>query len=153
MSPDGNSANAGIPAVSSANVAVEPEKAVAQGSPSLVAISSGAYIVKRPSEWMDSESAYALLDENPKSKWASKRGEVTAQTIVIALPERTVLSTLEFDNASFDSQFKGASAKDISVEMSDSGENDGYQKVADVSLADAADNQSFKTAAEVAGSD
>src|SRR5438128_12290235 len=38
--------------------------------PSLVALSAGAYVVKRPSEWMESESAYALLDENPQSKWA-----------------------------------------------------------------------------------
>src|SRR5437773_11453623 len=39
--------------------------------PSLVALSAGAYIVKRPSEWMDSESAFALLDENTRSHWAT----------------------------------------------------------------------------------
>src|SRR5947208_2575149 len=67
--------------------------------PSLVAMSSGAYIVKRPSEWMDRESAYALLDENPDSFWATQRGTVSPQTIVIALAERTLLKSVEFDNS------------------------------------------------------
>ncbi len=116
---------------------------------SLVALSAGAYIVKRPSEWMQSESAYALLDENPASLWATDRGVVSPQTIVIALPEKTLLKTMEFDNASTESQFKGCSAKDITVEVSDTSESDGFQKIADVSLQDRVNNQLFPVSAEV----
>lgn len=119
--------------------------------PSLVAISAGAYIVKRPSEWMDSESAYAMLDENPRSKWATSRGVVSPQTIVIALPEKTLLKTLEFDNASIDSQFTGCSAKDITVEVSDASANDGFQQIAEVSLQDRMDDQRFPVSREMPG--
>ena len=118
---------------------------------SLVALSAGAYVVKRPSEWMDSESAYALLDENPRTKWATARGTTSSQTIVIALSEKTLLKTIEFDNQSIDSQFTGCSAKDITVEMSDASENDGFQKIAEVSLKDREDNQRFAVSAEVPG--
>ena len=118
---------------------------------SLVALSAGAYVAQRPSEWMDSESAYALLDENTGSKWASKRGTVSPQTIVIALPEKTLLKTLEFDNHSTDTQFEGCSAKDISVEVSDTSATDGFRKIADVSLQDRVDNQRFPVSAEVPG--
>ena len=129
---------------------LSPDERKALG-PSLVALSAGAYIVERPSEWMASESAYAMLDENPGSKWASKRGVVTPQTIVLALPERTVLKTLEFDNAQIDQQFAGCSAKDVTVEVSDTSATEGFRKIAEVSLADRADNQRFPAAAEVPG--
>lgn len=119
--------------------------------PSLVALSAGAYIVQRPSEWMASESAYAMLDENPGSKWASKRGVVSPQTIVLALPEKTLLKALEFDNNRIDSQFEGCSAKDITVEISDTSAQQGFQQIAEVSLRDRVDNQRFAVAAEVAG--
>jgi len=100
---------------------------------------------------MDSESAYALLDENPRSQWATARGTTSPQTIVIALPERTVLNTIEFDNSHVDSQFTGCSAKDVSVEVSDTNENDGFQKISDVSLKDRIDNQRFTVSSEVPG--
>jgi outer membrane protein OmpA-like peptidoglycan-associated protein len=123
----------------------------ASREPSLVAISAGAFVVKRPQEWMDDESAFQLLDERPNTKWATPRGVTGAQTIVIALPERTSLKTLEFDNNYIDDQFVGCSAKDITVEMSDTNENDGFQKIADVSLKDRVDNQRFSPSAEVSG--
>lgn len=148
-----NSANSRGETSSTTSTTLNPsaDQAAAKRELSLVALSAGAYIVKRPSEWMDEESSYALLDENPRSKWASKRGVVSPQTIVIALPERTTLSAIEFDNASIDSQFTGCSAKDISVEVSDTNENDGFQKIADVSLKDRADNQRFLVSSEVPG--
>jgi outer membrane protein OmpA-like peptidoglycan-associated protein len=119
--------------------------------PSLVSISSGAFVVKRPQEWMDDTSAFHLLDENPKTMWASPRDVTTPQTIVIALSEKTLLKTLEFDNARIDSQFKGCSAKDITVEVSDTSDTDGFHKIADVSLKEETDNQRFSTFAELPG--
>lgn len=120
--------------------------------PSLVALSAGAYVVKRPQEWMDDESAFHLLDERTDTIWATPRGVTSPQTIVIALAEKTLLKTVEFDNNShIDGQFEGCSARDITVEMSDANENDGFQKIADVSLKDRVDNQRFSVSAEVPG--
>ena len=127
------------------------DQTAANREPSLVALSAGAFVVKRPQEWMDDESAFHLLDEGPKSKWATPRGVTSPQTIVIALYEKTQLKTLDFDNYSIDSQFVGCSAKDIIVEMSDTDENSGFQKIADVSLKDREDNQRFPVSAEVPG--
>ncbi|MDQ2974796.1 MAG: OmpA family protein [Acidobacteriota bacterium] len=131
---------------------VEPsgDPNTANREPSLVSVSAGAFIVKRPSEWADFESAFNLIDERP-NMWATEKGVTTPQVIVIALPEKTLLKSVEFDNENVDGQFGGCSAKDISVEMSDTSENDGFQKIADVSLKDRVDNQRFSVSAEVPG--
>ena len=127
------------------------EEETPEAEESLVSILAGAYVVKRPKEWMDDTSAFHILDENPNTKWATPRGEINPQTIVIALPEKTLLKTLEFDNSHIDSQFGGCSAKDITVEVSDTSESDGFQKIADVSLKDRQDHQRFPVSAEVPG--
>ena len=127
------------------------EEKTAEPEQSLVSILAGAYVVKRPKEWMDDESAFHMLDEKANTKWSTPRGDVSPQTIVIALPEKTVLRTLEFDNSHIDSQFTGCSAKDITIEMSDTNQNDGFQKIADVSLKDREDHQRFPVSAEVPG--
>ena len=123
----------------------------ASREPSLVSLSAGAFVVKRPSEWGDDYSAFHLLDENPRSLWDTEKGVTSPQVIVIALPEKTLLKAVEFDNAAADSQFKGCRAKDITVEMSDTSESDGFQKLADVSLRDGEDNQRFPVSAQVPG--
>ena len=117
----------------------------------VVSLLAGGFVTKRPNEWADFESAFNLLDERTSSIWATNRGVVTPQTIVIALAEKTLLKTLEFSTGSVDSQFTGCSAKDIAVEMSDSSAEDGFQKIAEVSLKDRQDNQRFPVSAEVPG--
>ena len=74
---------------------------------------------------------------------------VSPQTIVIALPEKTLLKTLAFDVASADCA--GCAAKDVLVEMSDTSATSGFQKIAQVTLKDKADNQTFPAQAEVPG--
>ncbi|MEA2691545.1 MAG: OmpA-OmpF porin, family [Acidobacteriota bacterium] len=118
--------------------------------PSLISFSAGALIVQKPQEYDDSWSAFWLLDERPESGWATPKGVVTPQVIVIALPERTVLKRMEFDTASTDGD-GGRGAKDIAVEISDSSAKDGFKKIADVTLKDRADRQSFPVVAEVPG--
>ena len=122
-----------------------------QQQASLVSLLAGAYVVKRPNEWGEYQSSFNLLDERLSSKWATDRGVISPQTIVIALPEKTLLKTLEFSNGSVDAQFTGCGAKDISVEMSDTSESDGFQKIADVSLKEREDNQQFPVSAEIPG--
>ncbi len=149
--PEQSSATPPAPVPSSPSSGPSGIQPAAAREPSLVSLSAGAFVVKRPQEWMDDESAFHFLDEKPGSKWATPRGVTSPQTIVIALPERTLLKTLEFDNANVDTQFQGCSAKDITIEVSDTNEKDGFQKIADVSLKDLVDHQRFPVTAEIPG--
>jgi outer membrane protein OmpA-like peptidoglycan-associated protein len=119
--------------------------------PSLVSLSAGALVVKRPSEWAGFASAFNLIDERPRSIWATERYVTAPQTIVIALAERTSLKVLEFDSGSAELQFKGCSAKNIVLEMSDESEDAGYRPIARVALEDRTDGQRFPVAADVPG--
>lgn len=119
--------------------------------PSLVSLSTGAFPVKAPPTSYVYTSSVELLDERPKSCWRSVSGATPPQVFVIALPERTVLKSLEFDCAYDLFNKEGACAKDVSVEMSDTNENDGYQKIADVPLKEGADNQRFAVSSEIPG--
>ena len=117
---------------------------------SLVSLSAGALVVKKPEEF-DTEkwSAIRLLDERPESGWSTPNGVISPQTIVIALPEKTLLKSLAFDTGARDKADRGA--KDITIEVSDISDKDGFQKIADVSLEDMKDNQEFLVSAEVPG--
>jgi len=118
-------------------------------APSLVSFSSGALIVQRPSEYNGDWSALRLTDERPNSGWATAQGVVIHQVIVIEMAERSLLKSLEFDTGSIDGPGRGA--KDILVEVSDTGAGDGFKKIAQVSLADKQDNQTFFVTAQVPG--
>jgi len=145
-----NVASGTVP-VTSPSPAPTMESAPPASGPSLVSIASGAFVIKRPSEWSDNWSAFNLIDENSGRFWATEKGITTPQTLVIALAEQTLLKMVEFDNLAHDIQFPGCTAKDILVEVSDVSESDGFQKIAEVSLADAANNQRFTVSAEVPG--
>lgn len=117
---------------------------------SLVSLSAGALVVKKPDEF-DAEkwSAIRLLDEHPASGWSTPKGAIAPQTIVIALPEKTLLKSVTFDTGARDKADRGA--KDITVDVSDINDKEGFQKIADVSLEDKKDNQEFPVSAEVPG--
>jgi outer membrane protein OmpA-like peptidoglycan-associated protein len=140
-----------LEAISPASTPNEPSgnQNAASGEPSLVALSAGALVVTKPQEFDETWSVIKLLDENPRSGWATPKGVTTPQTIVIALPERTVLKNLEFDTGNTDGNGRGA--KDIVVEVSDASESNGFRRIADVSLQDRADNQKFPVSSEVPG--
>ncbi len=127
--------------------AAKPAPAAPQ--PSLVSFSAGALIAEKPAEYAESWSALWILDERPQSGWATPKGVITPQVIVIALPEQTVLNTLTFDTGSTDGANRGA--KDILVEMSDTGPKAGFKTVGTVSIKDKVNNQSFPAQAEVPG--
>lgn len=123
--------------------------AAAAPEPSLVSFSIGALVVQTPQEYNESWSAFWILDERPDTGWATPEGVVGPQAFVVALPERTVLKRLEFDTGSIDGEGRGA--KDVMVEVSDTGAKEGFKKIADVTLKDQADGQGFPVAAEVPG--
>jgi outer membrane protein OmpA-like peptidoglycan-associated protein len=117
--------------------------------PSLVSFSAGALIVQKPQEYGGGWEAIYMLDENPNTGWATPKGVTTNQVTVIELPDRTLLKKLEFDTAFADGDQRGA--KDVDVEMSDSGASSGFQKIASVSLEDRVDHQQFPVSAEMPG--
>ena len=127
-------------------------KAAPAASPALrdvTAFAAGASVVTRPSEYGDTYTALMLLDESPRSIWASAEGVVTNQRIVIALAERSVLRSLVFDTGGIDGDGRGA--KDVVVEVSDEGPAAGFTPVARVTLADKVDGQRFPVATEKPG--
>ena len=121
----------------------------AADNPSLVSFSSGAMVVQKPQEYGDSWSAFWILDENAGTGWATPKGVTGNQVMVIEMPERSLLKSLEFDAARVDGPGRGA--KDILVEVSDTGAAAGFKAIAQVTLADHKDNQKFPVAAEVPG--
>lgn len=146
-------ANTSAEAGTSSTAFSEPsgEQKRARHEPSIVSLSAGAFPVKAPAEAYSYTSVTELMDERPKSCWRSASGASGPHVFVFALPEKTVLKTLEFDCAQDLFGREGACAKDISVEMSDAGENDGYLRIGDVSVKEGADDQKFPVSAEVPG--
>jgi len=122
---------------------------VATPQPSLVSFSAGAMLVVSPPEYGSSWSALGIIDERPESGWATPEGVLGPQVFVIELPEQTVLKTLTFDLAGTDGAGRGA--KDVLVEMSQTGATSGFQKIGQVVLRDKLNNQTFPAQAEVTG--
>jgi len=116
---------------------------------SLVSFSAGALLVVSPPEYGSGWSALGIIDERPESGWAAPEGVLGPQVFVIELPEQTVLKTLTFDLAGTDGAGRGA--KDVLVEMSNTGAKSGFQKIGQVALKDKVDNQTFPVQAEVPG--
>ncbi|MFB3904495.1 MAG: OmpA family protein [Acidobacteriota bacterium] len=141
-----------VVALWSALVAAQAQKKpapVAAPQPSLVSFSAGALIVLAPPEYGGSWSALGLIDERPESGWATPKGVVSPQVTVLELPEQTVLKTLTFDLSHTDGRNRGA--KDVLVEMSNTGPKSGFQKIGQVVLKDKVDNQTFPVSTEVPG--
>ncbi len=150
LTPAGNAWAATPP--SAAALPINPGdsgKGTVSSEPDLVAFSSGALIVQKPQEYSDGWAAFWMLDELSDTGWATPKGIISNQTVVIELPDRTILTTLEFDTAHTENP--GRSAKDITVEMSDTSMQAGFMKIADVSLKDHADGQVFPVQAAVPG--
>lgn len=117
--------------------------------PSLVSFSSGALVVQKPQEYDDTWSAFWILDERANTGWAAPKGVTGNQVMVIELPQKALLKSLEFDTAGVDGA--GRAAKEILVEMSDTSATAGFSSIAKVTLADHTDNQKFPTSSEVPG--
>jgi outer membrane protein OmpA-like peptidoglycan-associated protein len=113
----------------------------------MVAFASGALVVQEPGSDPVHEASWLLRGRyETETNW-EVQGLTANRSIVIEMPERSLLKQLEFDTG----MVVGGSAKDITVEMSDTSAKDGFNKIADVSLQDRVDNQSFPVSAEVPG--
>ncbi len=118
----------------------------------LTSYANGAWILKKPDEYSEAWSAFWLLDERSESGWATPKGTVTPQQLLIVLPEQSVIKTLEFDSANVDGDGEGSrSAKDVVVEVSNTGPSSGFEVIAAVSLKAKKDKQRFAVAKAVTG--
>ena len=118
----------------------------------LTSYANGAWILKKPDEYSEAWSAFWLLDERSESGWATPKGTVTPQQLLIVLPEQSVIKALEFDSANVDGDGEGTrSAKDVVVEVSNAGPNSGFEVVAALSLKAKKDKQRFAVAKAVTG--
>ncbi|MEO8502985.1 MAG: OmpA family protein [Acidobacteriota bacterium] len=116
---------------------------------SLASYGDGATLVQKADEYGGGWTGEWLLDERPQSGWASPEKRLGPHVFVIALPEKSAVSRLEFDTQSIDGDGRGA--KNVRLEISDTSASTGFVPLASVTLQDRADRQSFPVAATAAG--
>jgi outer membrane protein OmpA-like peptidoglycan-associated protein len=117
-------------------------------SVNLLALGEGALpVVEAPcySGW----PAANLLDDSSGSGWASEEGRIRDNVFVFELPAVSTLEAFEFDTASIDGDGRGA--RDVTVEVSATARDSGFQKVLQTTLQDRADGQRFAAQSRVAG--
>lgn len=103
----------------------------ARGS-DLLDLEAGAVILSSPSEY-ELWPALALLDSNAYTGWASRRGRVAPNTIVIELPHIFMLESMAFDNSrTQEIDYPGISARQVEVWLSTRGPEEGFELVATV---------------------
>lgn len=98
----------------------------------LLDLEAGAVILTATNEY-DSWPALALLDQNPHTGWASRRGNLAPSTIVVELPQRHRVESIVFDNTrAQEDDYPGISAREVEVWFSTAGPETGYELVATV---------------------
>ena len=91
----------------------------------------------------------ALLDESSASGWACGEGKIANNVFVFEMVNAAEIESFEFDAASIDSE--GAGAKEVTVEISDTAKNIGFEAILQATLANKADKQKFKAQKKVKG--
>jgi len=86
--------------------------------------------------------AEALLDESSTSGWACESEQIKNNVFVFEMVSPAVIERFEFDNAAVDAD--GASAKDVTVEVSSQSKDSGFETILKATLANKTDRQSFK---------
>ena len=127
-----------------------------QDQTNLLAFASGTTFAKMPHDFYASGSggagdwtAFALIDELSSYGWAKRLEDGGAgETMVLEMPERSLLKTLSFDTKETDTD---STAKNITVEISDASATDGFQQVLATELKDKTDNQIFNLENPVPG--
>lgn len=98
----------------------------------LLGLDGGAVILSATSEY-DEWPALALLDNNPYTGWASRRGHIAGNVIVVELPHVHALESIVFDSTrAQEIDFPGVSAREIEVWLSSADPRDGYALAATV---------------------
>jgi outer membrane protein OmpA-like peptidoglycan-associated protein len=91
----------------------------------------------------------ALLDESAASGWACAEGKTSGNVFVFEMLQAAVIESFEFDAAAIDTE--GAGAKEITVDVSSSSKNSGFEVVLQAALAPKNDRQKFTALKKVTG--
>jgi outer membrane protein OmpA-like peptidoglycan-associated protein len=144
-------ANADTPVPSATASAAPSAESVSENAakdePDLLSLGAGAYPVKRLREYSGAYDTVSLIDERSSTSWTSPEGDLAAESLVLSLPEQTVLKKISFDCGYRDH----SCAKDFTVEMSDKSADDGFQKIAAGTIDEDKKDQAFAVSAEVPG--
>ncbi|WP_319405414.1 OmpA family protein [uncultured Desulfosarcina sp.] len=109
-------------------------------SVNLLSLQEGALPVVIPATY-SGWNTENVLDDSSASGWASETGKTRDNVFVFEMAEQAVLESFEFDNAAVDD--KGASAKDVLVEVSVTSAESGFSPVLETGLADKVNQQRF----------
>jgi outer membrane protein OmpA-like peptidoglycan-associated protein len=129
-------------------LALGPCTAAAQEA-NLLALGDGVLPVVEPPSYGGEWRPVDLIDESPRSGWASPKGTVTKAVFVFELPVPGTPGRFEFDTASVDGDGRGA--KDVLVEVSAVSKDAGFEPVLKASLAGRKDGQAFPASKKVEG--
>jgi len=122
--------------------------AIGQEQVNLLSLSEGTLPVMEPA-FYGSWPAVNVLDDSAASGWASDTGKIQNNVFVFEMVAPAVIERFEFDNGQVDDE--GASARDVTVEMSATSMQAGFETVLKATLADKTDGQSFKPSQSVRG--
>jgi len=140
--------------VPSASVAPTSDNAAAafHDQKNLLAFASGTRFVNDPHEYYKGASnwtALAMIDELVEHGWAKRITDGgVGETMVLEMSERATLKNFVIDT---DQTENNSSAKNFTIEISDTSATDGFTKVVDGQLKDHLDGQVFKVSSEVPG--
>lgn len=117
----------------------------------LLAFSAGTQIVAKPADnegiFMMAYDPINLIDENPSSDWSAILKPTPV--VVFEFPEQTQIERLVFDTAGLNVDEKAA--KSVTVEMSDTSKDAGFQVILQAELVMMKNGQEFPVSASVPG--
>ena len=151
-SPAAEVASQAIAAPDTATTAEAAAPAVVGPPPmDLLAFSAGTQIVAKPADnegiFMMAYDPINLIDEFTTSDWSAILKPTPV--VVLEFPEQTEVERLVFDTASLNVAEK--SAKSVTVEISDTSKDAGFQVILQADLVMSKDGQSFPVSAKVPG--
>jgi len=126
-----------------------PGSAQQPASINLAAFANGALVESSTSDYGSGWEARWLTDESADTGWSSEQGKKGPFEIVLSLPDRSEIRSLEFDTARAESEARAA--KDVDVTISDTSASAGFAQVASVSLKAGADKQVFPVSVPARG--
>ena len=118
----------------------------------LITFAGGTLIVQKSSQMYGEKEdvnwgIIALIDGSSQSGWSSEKEITENQTAVFELPARTTFESFGFDTARV--QENDSIAKNVTVEVSDTDANSGFEKVLDAKLEEEKDGQRFEVSKKI----
>lgn len=135
------------PAVATTPAADAQDAAAPAVVPNLLSFANGT-IMPLPFDDLLVTAPILMIDGSPIQNWV---GDGTPQSFVFELPETATLRTLEFDNDTSGMGGVDAGIRELTVEVSATSADSGFQQVFKGSLAKAINGQRFDIAKPVAG--